>query len=141
MPETHFDGKVALKAVITSGEKVLVLRDPREEREIWELPGGRLNKEELIEEGLAREVKEELGIDIAVGEVLYMTQFFQHSEQRNALVIVFIATMQNPDQEIMLEPGEVSEIRWVNEDEAEKLEFFPEYKTAIMKYFVTLCKL
>ena len=44
--EVHFCGKVAQKAVIEVDGKILVLRDPREKQEIWEIPGGRLNEGE-----------------------------------------------------------------------------------------------
>ena len=85
--EKHFNGKVAQKAVIMKEGKVLLIRDPREANEIWELPSGRMNEGELPAEGLARELKEELGADFQIGQVVHLEQFFQHSDQKNALMI------------------------------------------------------
>jgi len=70
--EVHFDGKVAQKAVIVRDGKVLIMRDVREEKEIWEIPGGRLNEGEEVQAGLMREIKEELGIDVEVVKVLHI---------------------------------------------------------------------
>lgn len=136
--EQHFDGKVAQKAVIVRSDgQVLVMRDPRGGNEaLWELPGGRLNEGEVPEEGLAREIKEELGIDVVVGEVLYVTQFFQYSENRNALMIAYRATMVDESAELVLEEGEVAEVQWVSCDTYETLEYFKEYKDTLDKYFI-----
>ena len=72
--EIHFEGKVAQKAVIVRDGKVLVVRDPRENQEIWELPGGRLNLGEEPKRGLAREIAEELGVPCEIGEVIHIAQ-------------------------------------------------------------------
>jgi len=133
--EVHFDGKVAQKAIIERQGRVLVVRNPREERELWELPGGRLNKRENVRSGLQREVKEELGVDVAVGRVVHLAQFFQHSEGKNALMIAYEAHLLDEAQELVLEEGEVCEVRWVDKTEASKLKFFDEYEVALQKYF------
>lgn len=136
-PEQHFDGKVAQKAVIVRGDgQVLVMRDPREvDKNIWELPGGRLNEGEVPEEGLAREIKEELGIDVVVGTVVYIAQFFQYSENRNALMIAYVATMVDEKAELVLEEGEVADVRWVSKENYQRLTYFEEYKDTLDTYF------
>jgi 8-oxo-dGTP diphosphatase len=135
--EQHFDGKVAQKAVIVRGDgRVLVMRDPRGGNEaLWELPGGRLNEGEVPEEGLAREIREELGIAVVVGAVVYVTQFYQHSEQRNALMIAYLATMVDEAAELVLEEGEVAEVKWVGKEDWERLQYFPEYAETLRRYF------
>ena len=45
----------------------------------YDFPGGAVEKGETLEEALVREVKEETGVMIAKGDLLYMTeQFFVH---------------------------------------------------------------
>ena len=65
MPAPRFP--VSVKGVIFLGERAVLLRNEREE---WELPGGRLESGEDPIPCLVREVKEELGIDIAVEAIL-----------------------------------------------------------------------
>lgn len=140
--EQHFDGKVAQKAVIVRGDgQVLVMRDSRGGNEaLWELPGGRLNEDEDCAEGLAREIKEELGIDVLVGNVVYVTQFFQYSENRNALMIAYVATLVDETAELVLEEGEVAEVQWVSRETYQELEYFKEYKDTLDKYFASVQK-
>jgi ADP-ribose pyrophosphatase YjhB (NUDIX family) len=133
--EIHFDGKVAQKAVIVRDGKVLVMRDPREKEEIWEIPGGRLNTGEDPKAGLAREIKEELGLDCVIGEVIHLAQFFQHSEQKNALMIAYEAIPVDTNAPLVLEEGEVSEIRYISQTDMRDLKFFPEYLDTLKIYF------
>jgi 8-oxo-dGTP diphosphatase len=134
--EIHFDGKVAQKAVIQRSGQVLVMRDPREgNTALWELPGGRLNENEDPKVGLTREIREELGVEIVVGDVVYITQFFQYSENRNALMIAYEAKLQNETTELTLAPDEVAEVRWVNREDYNTLTYFKEYKDTLDRYF------
>jgi ADP-ribose pyrophosphatase YjhB (NUDIX family) len=58
---------VSIKGVVIHADKVLLLRNDREE---WELPGGRLEIGETPEECVAREIAEETGWRVRVGPVL-----------------------------------------------------------------------
>ena len=59
---------VSIKAVLfTSSGEVVLLRNERDE---WELPGGRLDPGESPEGCLVREISEELGISAKVGAIL-----------------------------------------------------------------------
>src|SRR6476620_1738316 len=50
-----------------SGEKVLLIK--RRDNGNWEPPGGVLELDETIEDGLRREVREETGVEIEVGRL------------------------------------------------------------------------
>ncbi len=52
---------ISVKAIITLEDKVLLLQEHDEE---WELPGGKLDKGEALEDTLHREVYEETGLKI-----------------------------------------------------------------------------
>lgn len=134
--EIHFEGKIALKALIVnkSGE-VLLMRDPREQTVIWEIPGGRMNVDEDPRDALAREIHEELGVDVVVGTVVHMEQFVQGSEQARAFVIVFRAELES--DEFVLDESEVTEIGWFAPKEALELPLFSEYKNALEIYYAS----
>ncbi len=58
---------VSIKAVIFIDNKVILLKNERDE---WELPGGRLELGEQPIECIKREVEEELALDISVKDII-----------------------------------------------------------------------
>ncbi len=58
---------VSIKGVIVRDGRVALLRNARRE---WELPGGKLEPGETPEGCLAREIAEELGLDVTVGPIV-----------------------------------------------------------------------
>ena len=112
MSETHFVGKVSLRAIIVHDEKILLDRDVRDP-DIWEIPGGRLNIGESLEEGLKREMFEELGIRIHVGRLVYSEQFQQASDGSASLMLAYEASLEDPEATLVLDPNEVAETIWI----------------------------
>ena len=129
--EVHFDGKIAQKVIVLQDNRVLLMRDPREPEEIWELPGGRMNEGEEPRTALARELREELGVEFSIHEVVHMEQFFQKSENRNAFVIVYRGTLVNPSASFVLAHDEVAEVKWVSVEDWQQYRLFPEYRRAL----------
>ncbi len=132
-PETHFLGKVAQKAIIEKDGKVLIVRNTHDTA--WELPGGRLNVDELPLEGLKREVKEEIGVDIIVHEVVYGEQFLHPHMSDRHVFFMYHATLVDPEQDFVLQEGEVSEVQWIGKDELDAQEIFPLYRKALEVFF------
>ncbi|NBD74146.1 NUDIX domain-containing protein [Patescibacteria group bacterium] len=136
--DEHFVGTVAQKAIIDRGDgRVLITRDERDP-DAWELPGGRLHKDEDPKDGLVREVREELGIEIIVRAPIAATQFLHVREQVTALLITWAAALVGSPDEVVPRGGEVAEVDWVGADELEKRPLFPEYHGVLTSYFMRL---
>ena len=58
---------VSIKGVLFIGDRVVLLRNDRNE---WELPGGRIEQGESPRQCLAREMLEELGVRVAVADII-----------------------------------------------------------------------
>jgi 8-oxo-dGTP diphosphatase len=85
---------------------------------LWEFPGGKLLSGEKPEDALRRELKEELGVEAAVGEVME-TVDWTYPEKSVRLLFFRCALAGEPT------PLEGQEMRWV--DAADMLSYnFPE---------------
>ncbi|MGB8802442.1 MAG: NUDIX domain-containing protein [Candidatus Acidiferrales bacterium] len=57
---------------------------------MWEFPGGKLQAAETAAEGLARELREELGVGARVGEEVFRTRH-RYAEMRDEIELIFFA--------------------------------------------------
>jgi mutator protein MutT len=93
---------------------------------LWEFPGGKIEPDETVSECIEREIREELGIEIRVGEELTtiehtydtfkVTLFVYHCYHRSGIP----------------QPLECEEIRWVLVEELSEYTF-PAANVAIIK--------
>jgi 8-oxo-dGTP diphosphatase len=71
---------VGVKALIVKDGKVLLIReavyDEGTGQGKWDVSGGRIKPEEPLLTGLAREVREEVGLEVAVADVLSVEENF-----------------------------------------------------------------
>lgn len=80
---------VVTAAVIRDPEgRILLARRPpdRHMGGLWEFPGGKLDDGEAPAQGLARELREELGVSVEVGDPL---TFAVHEEPGLAILLLF----------------------------------------------------
>lgn len=69
--------KVRATGILIEGNNILLLEQDVMESRRWSLPGGALEFGETIEQCLVREMKEETGLDISVGDLLYVCDRLQ----------------------------------------------------------------
>lgn len=84
----------------------------------WEFPGGKLNDGETLEQGLQREIKEELSTDIHEMRKIFETSH-AYPERLVELHFYRCALIGTP------RPMLGQELRWVRRDELAALEFPP----------------
>jgi ADP-ribose pyrophosphatase YjhB (NUDIX family) len=111
----HFvEPKIAVAAVVTDGERVLLVRRMAIPRiGYWALPAGYMDADELPEEALVREVAEETGITVTVSGLQGVAPLAGWNARRGILLL-YLATAGG-EQPI---PGDdVSEARWFGRDE------------------------
>ena len=96
--------RVGLFAVIERGGEYLLAR--RRDIGLWNLPGGGLEVGETVEEGLAREVWEEIGVTIRVVRLVGVYS----KPQKNEVVLTFLCKLTGEQEPAVSE--EVSEVGW-----------------------------
>jgi 8-oxo-dGTP diphosphatase len=132
--EAHWTGKIAQKAIIEKDGKLLLQRHPLHTE--WDLPGGRLHAGESPDEGLQREVREELGVDVVLGDVVAIYPRSM-GEEGEYMFIVRTATLKNPEQEFEYQKEEVEETKWVTPKEALDVPTWAGVRQALEVFFNT----
>jgi 8-oxo-dGTP diphosphatase len=115
-------------AIIVQDERILLVRrsNPPLQGE-WSIPGGLVETGESTKEAIAREVREETGLEI---EVVKLAEVFERilrdRESRVQYHFVLIDYLCRVIAGEAHAASDVSEVRWVKTDDLEKLAVAPE---------------
>ncbi len=111
-------------AAVVDGGRVLVVRRATEPlKGQWSIPGGMLELGEKLREGIAREVREETGLEVEVFDVLdVFDSIFPDSDGRTQYHYVLIDFLCRPVGGELRAASDVSEAKWVSAEEAGSLQ-------------------
>ena len=110
---------LAVKSFIVNDDKLLIIKRADDDVHmpgVWEIPGGRLDDGENIEDGVKRETKEETNLDVDVIKKLSDQEFTRQDGQKIAMEI-FLCKALNKDVKLS---EEHSEFEWVDIDKAKE---------------------
>ena len=106
---------VGVGAIIVDNQGRLFLskRGPqaKNERGLWEFPGGSVEFGETLAEALKREMREEYGSEIEVGELLDVVDHILPNEGQHWVSPTFICTIARGEPRIR-EPGKCTAVGW-----------------------------
>ncbi len=123
---------VGVGAVIVNelGEIFLAKRGPlaKNERGLWEFPGGSVEFGERLADALRREIHEEYGMEIEVGALLDVVDHILPDEGQHWVSPTYICKPAPGSQPIILEPGKCTAIGWFSPHQA------PEDLTVISRH-------
>jgi ADP-ribose pyrophosphatase YjhB (NUDIX family) len=110
---------VGVGAVILRDGEVLIVRraNPPLQGE-WSIPGGALELGEKLRDGVAREVREETGLNVEVGPVLdVFDSIFPDAEGRTQYHYVLVDYLCHPQLGTAVAATDASELRWARPEE------------------------
>jgi mutator protein MutT len=114
---------VGVGAIITDSQGRLFLArrgiKAKNERGLWEFPGGSVELGETMAAALRREMREEFGIEITVGELLDVVDHILKQEGQHWVSPTYLCTITSGEPHIM-EPEKCAEIGWFHPDAVPK---------------------
>jgi N utilization substance protein B len=101
----------------------------------WTLSKGKLEKDEDIEKGVIREIKEELGIDVVLEDELGFNEYIASDPQKGPIkkhVTYFLANTSDTDLRLESSGG-LDNAGWFNAEELSELKIYDDIKPLIKK--------
>ncbi len=134
------DAKPCAGALVTRDGRLLLVRRAHDPwRGLWDVPGGFCGPEEHPEAAAARELREETGLTVHVGEILGMWMDRYAASGPNAdkvtLNIYFHATVEDGAHP-SADPNEVAEIAWFGPQDLPREVAFPGHVPAVLRAWV-----
>jgi len=138
LEKAHKDGieKNVVRLVVKENNAILMLKRAKNERfsDLYELPGGKLNENEDIFSGAKRELCEETGLSIK--EFTSKPESYDFGAiSDNKKYRGYILNVLCEKKDIILNPTEHCEYKWVIDHEVENLPMLDNIKTLIKKFF------
>lgn len=125
--------QIAVGAIVQrDGELLMVKRAQDPAAGSWSLPGGRVEMGERLEDALRREVFEETGLEIEVGELAGILEI--PGTDLHYVILDHFATVVGDAQP---EPGsDVSDVRWVRLEDIASLPCTPRFEETMKAWNV-----
>lgn len=116
-------------ALIWQGERLMICQRPAHKARglLWEFVGGKQEEGESLQEALKRECREELDIEISVGEV-FMDVMHDYPDLLVHLTLFHATITQGPPKLL-----EHNDLRFILPDEIDAYEFCPADKDILEK--------
>lgn len=117
--------RVAVGAVVLHQDKVLlVLRGQAPSKDMWAIPGGRVELGETIKSAAEREVLEETGLQVIAGEVTYTFDVIDRDPEGRIryhyVILDLLAEPIDPTQPLAA-ADDARDVRWFTLDEINEL--------------------
>lgn len=120
---------VVTAAILHHADKILIAQRRPDCRlaGLWEFPGGKLDEDESPQAGLQREIREELGIEIEVGEI-FATVYHRY-DWGAALILAYSCRPLS----LAVQNLEVADHRWVTAQEMTRFAMLPADEPIVQK--------
>jgi len=119
---------VSVKGIVVRGDAVVLLRNRRDE---WELPGGKLEVGETPERCVAREIEEELQLDVEAA-ALVDAWVYSISADTRVLVLTYGCTERAERTAVLSD--EHTRLEWIALADVAALHMPDGYKTSIERW-------
>jgi 8-oxo-dGTP diphosphatase len=85
--------------------------------DVYELPGGHIDYGEEMISGLQREIMEEFGVTISVGEPFAAFTYLNNVKGSHSIEVVYFAAFTDPIDKIIINPDDHSGFIWISKDQ------------------------
>ncbi|KRX05464.1 NUDIX hydrolase domain protein [Pseudocohnilembus persalinus] len=117
---THYIGCGSI-VINNRNEVLVVLENFGFRKDLWGVPGGLCDENEIIHDCAIRELKEETGLDAEFSDLLFIREVLPSKFNRADIYFGFLLKLKDENQEIILDTQELQCYKWL------PLEKIPEF--------------
>jgi 8-oxo-dGTP diphosphatase len=126
--------KTRPSAIIIADNKLLTLKYNYNGNTLYAIPGGNLEFGEKLEEALARELEEEIGLKIEVQNLIFIAEV--RLQKKDTLHCIFKSIIVSGTPNLNPKETTALEICWLPLSTLEDYNLYPNIKTEIKEHFL-----
>lgn len=118
--------------VLDKDNRILMVKQHHEDKDIWMVPGGRIEEGESSMAAAIREMNEETGMEVEIGRMIWHTE--EVSDRGQRFVNFFLGRLKGghlhlgADPEFDSEHQVLREVKFMSREELQEVEYlYPEY--------------
>ena len=122
--------QLRVAAIIVRDKQLLLVEHRKRGEHYWVLPGGRLEGLETLATALRRELNEELGLDVQVGQLVIISEML--APDRHVVNLMFHAEIgEGAEPRLDRADPVLAGWQWVSTDQLPRLDFRPPIADAV----------
>ncbi len=126
--------KIRPAVAIIEDEKILTLHYQYGGQDVYNLPGGNLEFGESLTLALTRELEEELGIKIEIGELMMVGEVHFSEHQKQTIHFIFEGKIIEGNPTINPEHTSALAFRWLSLKELSNINLYPNISKSLKEY-------
>jgi ADP-ribose pyrophosphatase YjhB (NUDIX family) len=124
---------IRVAACILKDDKILMIRHKKGDEKYWLLPGGRIEYGETMIETLKREMVEETGLEVRVGNLMFVSEAIPEDNHRHIINMFFEAEIVNG--KIRLGNEEILDaVEFIDINKLDKITIYPLIRDELKQY-------
>ncbi|GAB3523609.1 NUDIX hydrolase [Emticicia fontis] len=126
--------KIRTAVVIIENEKILTMHYQYGGQDVYNLPGGNLEFGESLTLALARELDEELGVKVEIGELMMVGEVHFPDPQKQTIHFIFEGEITEGTPLLNAEQTSALAIRWLSIKELGSVNLYPNICKSLKEY-------
>ncbi len=128
--------KVRPSIAIVENNQILLMRYRYGKTDVYNLPGGNVDKGETLTETVVRELMEELGIEVEVGEMILSGDVIMPEGKEDVLHCVFEGKILAGKPVLNSEQTSALELVWMSLVDLHELEMYPNVGAELQRFYL-----
>jgi 8-oxo-dGTP diphosphatase len=121
--------RIRCAAVIVREQQILLVQHEKSGQSYWLLPGGGLEPGETMAAATERELREECGIEIRCGRLLFVAETLETTSNRHIINMVFHGHLLSGVPHLATQSdARLVGVAWHDRDAVKSLTFYPEFR-------------